>query len=225
MTTMQTALGPMAMEAGLMERLKRETREAHTRAERGDIQKALVSGRATLAQYGAWLGQMAALHGAVEQAIDSLRAVGASEAGADVFAAIEVEWRQAALGREDLAALGVSEQIARILPATAAIVEEIVASGSPLRVLGFFYVLEGANNGNRFIVRAVRKSLGLTPGTGDRFLDPYGEAQPVVWGALKSRLDALRFDQAEQDAIVAGAARMFEMVTEIGDALAAAYPV
>jgi heme oxygenase len=205
-----------------MERLKRETREAHTRAERGDIQKALVSGRATLAQYGAWLAQMSALHGAVEQAIEAVRGGGRGEGG--VFGAIEVEWRQAALGREDLAALGVEDETSRMLPATERIVDEILACDSALGVLGFFYVLEGANNGNRFIVRAVRKALGLTPGTGDRFLDPYGEEQPAVWGALKARLDALPLGAAEQDEVVAGAARMFEMVTEIGDALAAAYP-
>ena len=78
---------------------------------------------------------------------------------------------------------------------------------------------------NRFIVRAVRKALGLTPGTGDRFLDPYGEEQPAIWAALKTRLDALALSRAEQDEVVAGAARMFEMVTDIGEALAAAYPV
>ena len=221
MTTMQTASGPMMAEQSLMERLKRETREAHTRAEHGDIQKALVTGRATREQYAAWLAQMSRLHGAVEQAIDGLR----SAEGGSVFQAIEVEWRQSTLGRDDIAALGAAADIAATLPVTSDIADEIAACELPLRVLGFFYVLEGANNGNRFIVRAVRKALGLTPGAGDRFLDPYGEEQPALWAALKARLDALPLEEAEQDDVVAGAARMFEMVTQINEALAAAYPV
>jgi heme oxygenase len=219
MTTMQTAVGGGAAmgPAGLMERLKQETRELHTRAERGDVQKALVSGRATLEQYGAWLGQMSLLHGAVEEGIERLRAGD----GGGVFGAIEAEWRQSRLGREDLDSLGMGEAI-EALPATARVVEEIAACTSPLRVLGFFYVLEGANNGNRFIVRAVRKGLGLTPGTGDRFLDPYGEAQPAVWAGVKARLDAIgaSLSAAERDEVVEGAARMFGMVIEVGEALA-----
>lgn len=84
------------------------------------------------------------------------------------------------------------------------------------------YVLEGSNNGNRFIAKAVRRALGLVEGAGDRYLDPYGDAQRGLWAHFKQRMDAAGWSGEEADAMVRAAQDTFDAVGALSEEIQAA---
>jgi len=197
----------------IMLRLRNETADLHTQAEHRPLQQALVRGTVTHEQYAAFLGQMLLVHRALDSALRN-----AAATNADVARVVRPEQYQEPYLLDDLRVLGTHPATVRPLPATRAIIGEIETPGlDPTTVLGYHYVLEGAKNGNAFIARAVRKSLGLTPGSGDRYLDPYGERQRPAWGQFKLDMDAARFSKSQSDAMVEAAKRMFAAVGQISD--------
>lgn len=205
----------------VMERLKTETADLHHAAERAEFQQRMVGGRLTRQEYVGWLGQMYLVHRALEAPLRRLW-------GDDPrFAALTAEQYQEPYLVADLETLGADPAAVVPLPATRALCEriELDAGHAPLRLLGYHYVLEGSNNGNRFIVRSLRPALGLTPGSGDRYLDPYGEAQVEIWRGFKEAMAAVAFTAAEEDALVAAARDMFAAITRLSEELAPAVGV
>jgi len=198
--------------AAITERLKSETQDLHDAAENHGFQRALFKGQLTREEYGAYLAQMLLLHDALEK-----RLIDAKDACAPIEAVLE-EWQlQAPYLREDLRAFGIDETSVDPLPSTRRFIERIerAAAEEPIRLLGFHYVLEGSNNGSRFIARNVRKAYDLTPGTGDRYLDPYGDEQPARWATFKQALAGVTLTDAEADSMVDAARDMFLGVAEI----------
>jgi heme oxygenase len=199
----------------VMERLRTETRDLHTSAEGKAFQRRMASGDLTRNDYLRWLGQMLHVHRALEA---PLRQRWSTD---PAFAPLREEQFQEPYLLEDLGHLNSDPAAHGALPATAALVSEIqqAAHDAPLTLLGFHYVLEGSNNGNRFIVRRLIPALGLADGRGHRYLDPYGDSQPLVWSRFKQDMDAVGFDEAQADVLVAAARRMFEAIGEISDEL------
>lgn len=195
----------------VMDRLKQGTMEHHARAEGKAFQAAMVQGRITKAQYAAWLGQMLHVHEALEAAIDGARA------GTPELRVVGDEHRHSARLKEDLAALGAGAPTP--LPATKTLVARIQSLGvaDPVALLGMHYVLEGSMNGNTYIARAVRRTLGLSPGTGDRYLDPYGERQRQVWGAWRGSVDGLGLSDQSGDRMLDAARVMFDGIGAMSD--------
>ncbi|MGE0554040.1 MAG: biliverdin-producing heme oxygenase [Gemmatimonadales bacterium] len=217
MTDPADAGGPPSPPAGdaaaIMDRLREGTRAQHADAERRRFQRSLVAGRVTVEEYAAWLAQMYLVHRALRQAIDD------SGAGC---AALRRVVRDDGLHvrhlEEDLRQLGVSADALAPLPASAQLLEAIrnTAASDPLSLLGFNYVLEGSMNGNRFIARGVTK---VVPKGATRYLQSYGESQPSVWQAYRSRMDGLELDQVDADRIVDAARRIFALIGELSDQL------
>jgi heme oxygenase len=194
----------------LSELLRAETTEHHRRAEGKRVQQALVKGEVSRQQYGAWLGQMLAIH---EELAAAVRAASAIEPR--VGMAGESDGHAARL-RTDMGVLAVAAE--RALPSTGALVAKIRTS-TPAQLVGMQYVLDGSMNGNAYIARGVRRGLGLTAGQGDTYLDPYGERQRGVWAAFKAGLDALGFDEGERGEAVEGARVMFDGIAEMSEEL------
>jgi len=194
----------------LSARLKSGTWDLHQKAESQPFQKSLVKGEVSRAGYAAWLGQMLLVHRVLESRLREL-----AERDGRVASVVTSEQHQEPYLVADLAALGADAAGAAALPATADLIRTIeeAAEREPIRLLGFHYVLEGSNNGNAFIARAIRSALGLEPGAGDRYLDPYGPRQREVWSAFKTQIDAQGFEDAEQRAMVEAARDMFEGVS------------
>lgn len=201
----------------VMERLKAETADLHRSAESAEFQRRMAGGRLTREEYVAWLRQMLHVHRALEGPLRE------RQAGDPRFAAITPEQFQVPYLEADLTALD-AESGDGALPATRSLCERIAADAvsAPLRLLGYHYVLEGSNNGNRFIARRLRPALGLTPGVGDRYLDPYGEAQPERWRRFKDEMASLPFDPDDVDVLVAAARDLFAVIGDISESLAAA---
>ena len=199
-------------------RIKSGTWDLHQQAESQPFQKSLVQGRVGREAYARWLSQMLLIHRTLEGRLRELTATDPR-----VAAIVTEEQHQEPYLLADLDTLGADMGSIEALPATAELVRDIeeAAEREPIRLLGFHYVLEGSNNGNTFIARAVRPALGLEPGAGDRYLDPYGERQRAVWGAFKAELDAQNFTPAEQDAMIEAARDMFEGISAVSKGLPA----
>ena len=202
--------------SNIMDLLKERTAEHHRRAEQQPLQQALVKGTATREQYAQWLGQMMLVHAELERAIESLtsRERRLAVASAEQFG----HPRLAA----DLRTLGIDPATVKASTGTAAVCEQIraAAKADPVTLLGFHYVLEGSKNGNRYIAMALRRGLGLVPGTGDTYLDPYGEQQRPKWAAFRAAMGAQPYSESETEAIIAAAGTMFDGVSTVCAAIA-----
>jgi heme oxygenase len=195
--------------ASVMQRLKEGTWDLHTRAERHDLQQRMAKGDLRRDEYVSWLGQMFLVHRALEKRLRTHRAH-------HTLLALRDEQFQEPYLREDLAHFGVAPETVAPLPATARLLERIErVSDDPAALLGFHYVLEGSHNGNRFVAAALRRKLGLEAGRGDRYLDPYGEAQRELWGAFKRDVDASGATDEECERMVASARDLFAAIYEL----------
>lgn len=206
---------------GVMDRLRLETATLHEAAEGRAFQQSLVKGVLSKDAYIAWMGQMLALHGALERALRSLRA-----ADTRVQQVVQDSQFRAPDLRADLAWFGAHGPPPAPRGATNEAIAEIARLGaSPdlterLGILGMHYVLEGSLNGGRFIAMAVRRAFDLTGDDGVRHMDPYGAAQRETWRAFKSAMDAQPWSAPEQDSMVAGAKAMFGIVSAMSDEMA-----
>lgn len=200
---------------GVMQRLKEGTWDLHTRAERHDLQQRLAKGQLTESEYVRWLEQMFLIHRALEARLRGHRQH-------RTLAAVRDEQFQEPYLREDLAHFGVDPEAVEPLPATLRLVDRIErAADDPAALLGFHYVLEGSHNGNRFVAAALRRNLGLSAGHGDRYLDPYGEAQRDLWSAFKRDMDESGATDAECERMVTAAREIFAAIYELSGDLCA----
>lgn len=194
----------------LAEALKGGTTEAHLRAEHHPVQAAMVKGGLSLAEYRRVVLEMSRVYDAVWLGVDWLRR-------SPRFAALGTQLSdRKSVFAADLAALdaklGSAAPASETLPASAKVraeTEQAIEYGRGFLIVGAAYVLEGSTNGGLFISRAVEKSLGLTPGAGTRWLNPYGEAVRSRWQETRGLLDGLGGSQPEAAEAVAAANRMF----------------
>lgn len=197
----------------IMDRLKSQTWPLHQRAETSPQQKALVKGELPRAEFVEHLGQLYLLHKALE---DQLQAVGEIEP--KIPAVVKDYQFQVPYLLEDFAFFGADAASFSPTEHTQRMIDRInkAAEEAPLKLLGMQYVLEGSNNGGRFIAMAVRKVYGLEPGQGDRYLDPYGEAQRGKWAEFKADMVAQDFTPEQEAHIMAGANELFLGMVEMG---------
>jgi heme oxygenase len=183
--------------------LKERTGEAHRRAESRDLQRRLVQGRIDEASLVAYLGQLHHVHTTLERLFDANPSLAAAIGWSDAFRHSR----------------RLPESVAPELATTSVVnAIETAVDAEPSTLLGFFYVLEGSMNGNRFIVRALQH--GPLAGVCDlSYFDPYGEEQPQHWAAFKTTLDAATLDATQQAAVVDAALVMFDAIAEIADAV------
>ena len=201
---------------GIMERLKSETQDLHDAAETHGHQTALVKGDLPLERYIAHLEQHLMLHRALENA---LRAHSSAHPAFD--AVITAEQFQEPYLEEDLRHFGCDPQTVTSTPETQEVVEDIerAAAEQPIKLLGFHYVMEGSNNGNRFIAMKIREAYNLSDGKGLKYLDPYGQNQRPLWMKFKQDMADQQFTPQEEDLLVEGAKEMFKGVGRISDGL------
>jgi heme oxygenase len=187
----------------IMSRLKSETAELHRDAETSRFQRSLVRGDVGADAYAAWLGQMLLIHDRLETALRASPAPAVAKVN-------RPEYDRTEDLRADAADLGATAQPPP-LAATGRLLGGIAAADD-LALLGMRHVLEGSNNGNCFIARAIRQGL---PGAPTRYLDPYGASQRQRWADFKADMEAVGFEPAAQDRIVAAAREMFGAIGEL----------
>lgn len=203
------------MNVPAMQQLRDSTREEHDRAEHHEFQQALVKGELSRDRYAAWLGQMYLIHDALETAMRE-----AARHHVDLQKVVHEYQYQVPYLLQDLEFLGIDPGALAPLPATERFVSLIEQdSGDPLLLLGLHYVLEGSNNGSRYIARHVAKAYDLAPGPGLQYLDPYGDRQREYWLAFKEDMGAVSFTAVETARLVAAAKQMYQTVAELADDL------
>jgi len=205
-------------------RVKSETWKLHERAEGHPVQKTLMQGRLPREVFAANLGQLLLVHRALESRLRELR-----ESDPRIVSIVTDEQFQEPYLLEDLAAYGVDPAEVEAGRATTELIAKIEAA-PPMSVLGMHYVMEGSNNGNRFIAKAVSRAYGFEPGApGLRYLDPYGDRQREVWGAFKTAADGAGFTEDESAQMLGGAQAMYAGLIaafdELGDRFGIGEPV
>lgn len=91
-----------------------------------------------------------------------------------------------------------------------------IAARQPLHLLAVHCVIEGSNNGARFIAKAVRKAYGLRGIDGTFHLDPHGDAQKEKWKAFGEAFNACDIPDADMEQMIAVGRRTFELMNAIG---------
>ncbi len=200
-------------------RLKEETAEHHKAAERHEFQQALVRGGVSKEAYIDYLGQMLLLHAALES---RLRA--AAPRIPAIKRVVKDFQHQEPYLKRDLGFFGVDPATLTPSPQTKAFIATLdrVAAERPLALLGYHYVLEGSNNGSKYIAKAIRRTFSLSGQDGTAYLDPYGDEQMPRWQAFKADLEASGLSDSEGDVLVKAAAEMFEAIGRISEDLARA---
>ena len=198
-------------DSGICDRLKQETQALHDVAEKHPFQQALVAGQLTQQAYGRFLAQMFHLHRSLERCI-------ADSGHPAVPTVIKPLHFQSLRLIQDMDHLELEDRTAT--PGTEKLITEIelMVRKRPAALLGFHYVLEGSNNGSRFIARSIRRAFGFTE-AGTLFLDPYGDEQRPIWMDYRAALNAVDFTMEESQAVLTAAKRMFQGVAALCDDL------
>lgn len=196
--------------------LKTATQPLHDAAENHPFQRQLIQGSLPLNGYIHYLSQMFIVHRSLEGHIR-----GAADTHPAFHRVVAEHQFQESYLREDLAYFGVRPDGVLSLPATAALAAELdsLAADRPLALLGCHYVLEGSNNGSKYLSHAVRRAYELKEGPGTRYLDPYGQRQRALWERFRSDLNALSFTELETETLLHGATMMFQGIYAIQEDL------
>ena len=201
----------------VMQRLRESTRDLHDAAEHHDFQRAFAQGSLPKDRYVSYLEQMYLVHESLEQQLRK-----AAETSEAVRSVVDERQYQVPYLVEDLEFFEVDPDSIEPLAGTQRLIDEIEQMASqPASLLGLHYVLEGSNNGSRFIARGLMPAYGLAPGPGLRYLDPYGDEQRERWHAFRATMDEVGFSQEDSDRLLEAARHMFQGIVYISDDLLA----
>lgn len=210
--------------ASLADRLKDATAEQHRRAETGGLMQSLAGGTIEPVAYRTWIAAMHALHGGLQTAIEiaAEAEAGRNPARAAAMVQLTADHRRHLRHLEsDMAALAAPAdagadtgrpEFAFAAPVAAELAA--AATAHPITILGSLYVLEGSMNGNSFIARRLGGVWGSEVGLA--YLQSDGADQRPNWMQWRADLDAVAMSDAERDATVEAAGRMFDIVGELG---------
>jgi len=201
----------------VMQRLRESTRDLHDAAEHHDFQRAFAQGSLPKDRYVSYLEQMYLVHKSLEQQLRK-----AAETSEAVRSVVDERQYQVPYLVEDLEFFEVDPDSIEPLAGTQRLIDEIEQmAAQPASLLGLHYVLEGSNNGSRFIARGLMPAYGLAPGPGLRYLDPYGDEQRERWQAFRATMDEVGFSQEDSDRLLEAARHMFQGIVYISDDLLA----
>lgn len=187
--------------------LKNATATDHQALERHAHQRLLLSDAVDAVFVASWIDAVLPVHRALEEAL---------EASGDprVQSMYKPHHRRAPGLEADLRRLGVApDDVAR--PECVESFVDSTRSLDPARLVGRWYVFEGATNGGRFLHTHVVRVLGESLAGGLTFFAPHGEAQPARWAEFRRGLDAFAPDV---DDCVRGAREAFAFHRDLFDA-------
>lgn len=183
----------------LRQRLKIETRREHEA-----LEKALNLLRPDLAldEYKALLQRFHMFHSAFDAFVEAKRIEGWDSAAFYSRERMKKEWLSS-----DLAVLG------------AVPVEDVFLSGLIAELLpterhlwGAVYVLEGSTLGGTLLAKHFCQAFGLSRNAGLRFFTGYAAGTGQMWSQTLAALSQCEEQGPEQDAVVEGARRIFELL-------------
>ena len=196
----------------IMDRLRTSTAQLHVDAEGHRFQNLLGIGRVPQDQYALYLQQLYLMHQKLAQLLSADNIAGLHFA--DVLKAHHFDL-SAITG--DLGRFSIDPGKAVALSATAKFLSylEQLAKTNPVSLLGPLYVLEGSSNGAKFMAVKLKEGLQLN-GPGADYFDRYGDKQKEYWLGFKSDMNAHKFDEHEEENIIAAAKATFQVFFDIG---------
>lgn len=203
--------GQMPKATGFHLKLKEGTQALHDDAEAGSFQVRMVEGNLARAEFATFLCQMHHVHSILDPGLES-----AAESDSRVSQIFEKSHLRKLRIEQDLEDLGCSE-MQDVLPSTLRFTTYInkMSEKSATSLIGFLYVKEGATNGNKFIAKKLRATMGLGDDKAMGYLDPHGEDQRRCWNAFKENLNQLDLTDDEQAECVEVAQETFRMVMDV----------
>lgn len=208
---------------GLAARLKRDTRELHTQAERSGLMAGLLRGRISRPAYCALLRNLQPIYAALEAGLD---------AGPEHPGLWGPQLRRLPAIEQDLTLLhpGDWRSELAIEPATAAYVQRLraLAAGQPALLLAHAYLRYlGDLHGGQMLARIVRQCFALDGEPGCAFYS-FGDAAQVerLKRDFRAGLDALggQLTPPQQAAFVAEACEAFRLHQQLFEQLQQRYP-
>ncbi|MEP6781680.1 MAG: biliverdin-producing heme oxygenase [Gemmatimonadaceae bacterium] len=203
------------MTTALSHRLRAETKEAHTAAERSGVMRNLLRGDISREKYVALLQNLAVLYEALESELDLHR---------DRAALSHVDWnslRRLPSLRHDIAAMG-QDLLSDIKPSTmtyAAHLHEIGASSPGLLFAHAYLRYLGDLYGGQIIKRVVEKTFGDASATAFYDFTDIGDLSAFK-STFREAIDAIPESAASADALVKEAQRGYELHAQIFNELA-----
>lgn len=206
--------------------LRERTREAHHRAEHHPLQQRIVRGEVDSRSYAIFTAALRRVHERLERELDL-----AATLDSRIAAVFADHHRRLGHFDSDLSQLGHAvEPLPEAVAAAAEVPAWLCGAACPRRGsvpavawLGVLYVLEGSSNGGQVIARVLRRAWNW-PEDSLRSLDPHGGQTRIRWAEFRERLDGQRFDEREQEAIVAAASGTFDGISAVMDAVEATPP-
>ena len=195
----------------LSERLRSETREAHTAAERSGIMRDILRGTVSRSQYVELLANLAVIYEALEDELTRLTGVPtlafidraalrrAPALMADILALRQADSAMPAVIRPS------ARRYAEHLRALGASSPEFLAAHAYLRYLGDL-------SGGQVLERIIARTLQLESGEGTAFYRfPAIPDADEFKKSFREAIDALPFDSAAQDAFIAETQRGYQL--------------
>lgn len=209
----------MSEKTPIMEVLKVGTQDLHDSAENHAYQVALIKGELPVEGYVAHLEQMYLVHKSLEAKLREHR-----NAHPAFEAVITEDQYQEPYLLEDFAHFGVDANSIQSTEGTEQVIQAIenAAESAPIKLLGLHYVLEGSNNGGRYIAKKLAQVYSFADGQGLKYFDPYGEEQRPKWMKFRETMNTIDFTDEERDLLLEGAKEMFHGAKLISDSLVAA---
>jgi len=178
-------------------RLKQDTSSQHEALERNPHTAVLV--RHDLS-FPAYLNVLKRFYGFILPVEDQVYPLLNQELGdTEVF-------KRGHLLKEDLSALGLSQQAISALPR----LHSLPSIHTTAAAFGMVYVLEGSKLGGQFISRQVNQVLRLTPEQGLRFFNGHGREAGHFWNEFRQAMANYAVTTNQQDVVIAAAAQTFE---------------
>ncbi|MEM6332209.1 MAG: biliverdin-producing heme oxygenase [Planctomycetota bacterium] len=197
----------------LAARLKAHTADLHQQAGSSPFAHRLINGQIQLHEIATLLRHALLVHQELESHAQPL--IERCEA----FARLNPTWRQRSRSIEsaidELPAPASSEPMEITTRFCADL--RAAAEQDPLAIAGGFYVVEGANNGNRMIYPNWRKTLGDRAAALEPYMDPHGPGQPAAWAAFKEALNAIQPSKETADSIARTAQSTFRYYLDLYD--------
>jgi heme oxygenase len=195
---------PTVAASSILSRLRAETRGEHEALEQV---LDLMSATLTPQSYGQQLEQFYGFYAPLEKALQvriklPQHRLGDSSFSPAIYSALGARLHKTTHLQRDLQCLGVRTDR---LP----LCRDLPPLHTQAEVLGCLYVMEGATLGGRLITRHVRAALGVTPMTGGRFFEGYGEDTGRMWQGMRQLLVEGCSDTATEDSIVTNAITTF----------------
>ena len=203
----------------IMERLKLETKEYHSKLESLPYFNALIEHKLPLECYVNQLRALSVIHGVLEKEM-------ASTEDTQVCAIWNDELRKLSLLEEDLAFFKprVVSDAADSIEAALAMTEKIRlrSAETPLTLLGYLYVFEGSTLGNSMHRPDISVTFHLDQLNGCRYYSSYQDHVQTHWNQFSERVDRTLEDPTSHDSVIEAAHEAFSGLEVLYKAL---YPL